>query len=159
MKILTIKDKQDKNGNPMKVIEVDDENKTTVFVNAKYEPKIFAVIKEDSEIEIFQDGKFWKIKPESLGITPDAPKSNYKTGQITEAVKIKAESIRHAQENRNDSIRLSSASRDASLMVTTLIPFIYKDLTEDELKAKWESWRAWFFQRIGDEPQSFSQPF
>jgi len=156
MKIIKITDKKDKNQNPLKVLTM--ENETVVFVNSKYDKEIFDVIDESKDVEIVKDGEYWRIMPESLGIQPK-PKTNYKTGQIAEASKIKSESIAKAQENRNNGIAMAASSRDASLMLVALIPKMYADLTEEELKAKWESWRAWFFQRISDEPQSFSQPF
>ncbi len=157
MKIANIEEgKRDKNGNDMKIVTM--ENKTKLFVNSKYEPEIYAAVSLEKDIEIVEDGKFWRIMPESLGIQPK-PKTNYKTGQIAEAVKIKSESIAKAQENRNDSIKISSSSRDASLMVATLIPFLYKELTETELKAKWESWRSYFYQKLNDDIKDFSEPF
>ncbi len=156
MKIIKINEKKDKNSNPLKVLTM--ENEVVVFVNSKYDKEIFDIIDESKDVEIVKDGEYWRIMPESLGIQPK-PKTFSKTGQITEAVKLKTEGIHKAQEFRNDSIKTASASRDASLMVTTLIPFLYKNLTETELQVKWQEWRKWFFERIGDNPADFSQPF
>jgi len=158
MKIISIEEgKKDKNGNDMKIVTM--ENKTKLFVNSKYESEIFAAVSLEKDIEIVEDGKFWRIMPESLGIQPK-PKTNYKTGQITEAVKIKSESIAKAQENRNDSIRMSSACRDATLMITTFVPIQRgSNLEDEELKKKWLEWRKFFFERLGDNPKDFSQPF
>jgi len=86
--------KKDKNNNDMKVITAGGK---TIYVNSKYDKAIYDAVSESTDIEIELDGKFWKIKPSSLGL-PEPVKSTYsKTGQIAQAQQRKENSIEQAQ--------------------------------------------------------------
>lgn len=86
--------KKDKNDNDMKVITAGGK---TIYVNSKYDKAIYDAVSASTDIEIVMDGKFWKIKPSSLGL-PEPVKSTYsKTGQIAQAQQRKETSIEHAQ--------------------------------------------------------------
>ena len=89
------------------------------------------------------------------------PPANYPRTKpaITQAMERKETSIKTFQASKEDSIKMASSSRDAVLMITTLIPFLYKDLSEDGLKAKWLEWRVFFYNRLGDKPEEFTTPF
>jgi len=131
-KILSIEIKQDKNGNDMKVCQL--EGAKTVYVNSKYEPELYPVVVGDKDVEIVQDGKFWKIKPESFGLT-SKPKSNFRQ-----------EGIEKNMGRKENSIVLSGTMRDATMIVTSF----YKDLPDNEIKEKWLAWRKWLIENAGD---------
>ena len=109
-------------------------------------------IGQSIEAEIKKSGNFINL------INPNKPKSGG-GGYIKQAMEQKQNSIKGFQESKSDSIKISSASRDASLMVTTMIPFGYKEQSEEELQEKWKMWRKWFYERLGDDPKEFSEPF
>lgn len=83
----------------------------------------------------------------------------YQKSPIEKAVEKKQQGIKQSQEIKANSIQLASASRDASLIISTLIPFLYKDLSEEQLKEKWQMWRSWFLQRFEDKLQDIIVPF
>lgn len=114
----------------MKVCEMANDIK--VFVNSKYEPEIFAQIEEGKDIEVVQDGKFWRVMPESLGIIPKPKTSSggYKTSQIKEAQARKEASIAAAQ----DRTQTMWAKNNACTLIAHHPAF--KELTEEQVKSK-----------------------
>ena len=117
-----------------------------------------------SQFEKVETGNFVEGIIEVKGIyknlkDENAPKQTFKGKGIAQAMERKESFITKTTESRNDSIRMSSACRDATLMLTTLIEFHYSKMSEEEIKAKWESWRKFFYERLGDDPTTFSEPF
>ena len=152
MQITKITIKQDKNGNDYKSCELDDERKFNIFPrHSRYEEIVVGLELVDSMLE--KDGKFWNLK--EIG----KPQTGFKIKGIEKAMERKESFITKTTESRNDSIRMSSACRDATLMLTTLIEFHYSSMSEEEIKGKWESWRKFFYERLGDDPTTFSEPF
>ena len=153
MQITKITIRQDKNGNDYKSCELDDERKFNIFPrHSRYEEIVVGLELIDSMLE--KDGKFWNLKE-----IENKPSTGFKGKSIEKAMERKESFITKTTESRNDSIRMSSAVRDATLMLTTLYEFQYKNLSEEELKSKWESWRKFFYERLGDDPTKFSAPF
>ena len=77
----------------------------------------------------------------------------YKAKVMEDAMVRKETSISKFQDNKEQSIKLISAQRDAVLMVTTF----YKDqnLDSTELKEKVVSWRDWFLSEKFNETLPF----
>ena len=147
MKIKLIEIKLDKNGNEMKVLTTENDEK--VFVNSKYEEEIFKAINESSEIELIKDGKFWKIKPESVGVTPKPVIGGFKSAQIEKAQNRKENSISKAQ----DRTELLWAKRSACEMV--IHHPLFKNSTEQEAKEKIREITSYILNLKGDEIAPF----
>ena len=79
-----------------------------------------------------------------------------KTEQVRQMQETKAGFIKVAQDNKNDSIRLSSAGRDATLIITTFFP---KLDSPEVIRQTWLTWREWLFNRMGETPQPDKEPF
>ena len=80
---------------------------------------------------------------------PGYQQGDYKSspkGDIGKAMAAKDASISKFQKHKDDSMRLFAASRDASLMLTDFNR--YQDLNEDQLKAKWQEWRKFFYTQL-----------
>lgn len=88
-----------------------------------------------------------------------------KPGQVQKAKEVmtfKGEQIRVAQDNKNDSIRLSGASRDATLILTTFYPEASELPVEEReayLKDRWLYWKNYFYNRSAETPQPDTKPF
>ena len=134
MKITNVTIKKDKNGNDMKVVILED--KSTVFVNSKYNKEIFDVIDETKEVEVEKNGEFLNIKPESLGLKPKAKGGgmsgmmNAKKANINEAIEKKSANISKAQD-RNESMW---AKRNACELVAHHPAFSKLSINEVENK-------------------------
>ena len=91
---------------------------------------------------------------------PEQPKGVFnrpaKTEQVRQMQETKAGFIKVAQDNKNDSIRLSSAGRDATLIITTFFP---KLDSPEVIRKTWLTWREWFYNRSGETPQPDKEPF
>ena len=91
---------------------------------------------------------------------PEQPKGVFnrpaKTEQVRQMQETKAGFIKVAQDNKNDNIRLSSAGRDATLIITTFFP---KLDSPEVIRKTWLTWRAWLYNRNGEVPQPDSEPF
>ena len=148
MRIKTIEERSDKNGNAMKVVTTEDDTK--VFVNSKFEGEVFNTITGESEVEVEKQGDFWKIKPESLGITVK-PKSSggYRNEQIKEAQSRKESSISKAQ----DRTELMWAKNGAWNLVAN--HFAYKELSEDEIKTKVRELTSFIVNLKGEDIEAF----
>ena len=134
MKITSITIKKDKNGNDMKVVVTED--KSTVFVNSKFNKEVFDVIDETKEIELEKKGEYWNIKPESLGLTPKksgggmSGMMNAKKANINEAIEKKSANISKAQD-RNE---MMWAKRNACELVAHHPAFSKLSISEIENK-------------------------
>ena len=79
-----------------------------------------------------------------------------KTEQVRQMQETKAGFIKVAQDNKNDSIRLSSANRDATILITTFFP---KLDSPEVIRKTWLTWREWLYNRAGEIPQPDKEPF
>ena len=79
-----------------------------------------------------------------------------KTEQIKQMQETKAGFIKVAQDNKNDNIRLSSAARDATILITTFFP---KLDSPEVIRKTWLTWREWLYNRMGEVPQHDTEPF
>lgn len=93
--------------------------------------------------EVFKNEKgYWNFK----GAT--APKTAYKGGAagINKAMEVKAQNIEKAQDRKDDSIAISGAMRDATLISLAALrdrPFP----TDEEYKAEWTRWVKWLLSK------------
>lgn len=110
------------------------------------------------------DGKFVNLKPTASG--GYSPKPAYSGGGqsrgssygVKAAQERKAESIEHAQDRKELSMRLAAAQRDAVLMVTTF--FAKEPLpTDTELRDAINNWREWFLKEGKDAKDDQDVPF
>lgn len=78
--------------------------------------------------------------------TPQPPKD------IKVTMDYKGSQIRASQKAKEDSIRMASAARDATLIVTTFYPELATNPDKEKIiKAKWEEWRDYFHNQL-DQP-------
>ena len=92
---------------------------------------------------------------------PERPQGTFtprpaKTEQVRQMQETKAGFIKVAQDNKNDNIRLSSAARDATLIITTFFP---KLDSPEVIRQTWLTWREWLYNRKGETPQPDKEPF
>ncbi len=110
----------------------------------------FANLKPGSEV----NGDLVKAKDPKYGPTL-YPAKTYKTFAAKPKVDIgkmmekKEASIGRFQDNKEESIKISGAQRDATLMVTTFYPV---DMDTDALKKYWKEWKDFFINQ-------YEQPF
>lgn len=64
---------------------------------------------------------------------------------IANAMKKKEESITKFQDNKAESIKMSSTFRDATLLTTTF-GSMNGTMTDEEIKATWTVWREWLLK-------------
>ncbi len=70
----------------------------------------------------------------------------------------KGEQIARAQNNKENSIRISSSGRDAVIITTTFYKnTFYKNLKDEEIKSKILEWRKWLFENVYSD--DLSVPF
>jgi len=115
--------------------------------------KDYELIENSAEIECnltpTNDGKFF-INNAPMGAKPAW--AGGKVNAISGAMKQKAESIEKFQNSSEESIKLMSAARDATLLVTTFYPEANTDFMvdtsgkEEYLKLKWNMWRGWLLE-------------
>ena len=110
-------------------------------------------------------GSFWGCTgyPECRYIwkNPLIPPKSYtprpaKTEQVRQMQETKAGFIAKAQDRKDDSIRLSSAGRDATLIITTFFP---KLDSPEVIRKTWLQWREWLYNRAGEIPSPDKEPF
>lgn len=141
-KILLVETKTDKNSNPMKVCQL--EGGKTVYVNSKYDSEIYPLVDVDKEVELIQEGNFWKIDPASLGVTA---KKFYKGGNIKEAQERKETSIKDAQNRTAESIKMASSARDATQILIAYPELLTNPELKEKIQKEWMTWRKWFYEQ------------
>lgn len=94
---------------------------------------------------IIKNGAFSNFRPSA------APKPQFKgSGGIANAVAVKNEHIKEAQERKNESISIHGAFRDATLITLAALkdqPFP----SDEDFKAEWTRWAKWILSKH-DEP-------
>jgi hypothetical protein len=62
----------------------------------------------------------------------------------------KGDQIAKSQKAKEDSIRIASASRDATLLLTTFYaPKLFgKKMTDEEIRLKWKEWQKWLMNQM-----------
>ena len=148
-KITSIEQKTDKNGNAMRVVTFEGADKL-VYVNKKYDSNYDSVV-VGAEFELEVDGNFLKIKG-------DKP-SGSRSGMMTKVMNEKRENIAHAMDKKEEAIKTASCNRMATDVVVSLIPSMYKNHSDTEIKEQWEHWRAYFYVRWGDVNVKLVEPF
>ena len=79
---------------------------------------------------------------------------------MKEVIDYKAGGIQRFQNQKDDSIKMSSAARDATLIVTTFYPELKDDKNKGELiRQSWLKWREWFYNRSIEQIQPDKPPF
>ena len=146
MKIDSIELGQDKNGNDMKIISIGNDK---VFVNSKYNKEVFDAVNEESDIEIVKEGKFWKVKPESLGIKEvvykASPSAYRKTGEIAKAMDRKEASIERHTEAKEDAMSRQGSVSDAVAIVSAQMK--WQEMSSEYIREEFEKWRAFFYKK------------
>ncbi len=69
-----------------------------------------------------------------------------KPNAINKAMEVKAQNIQHAQENKQEGIKVSGAQRDATLWITTF--FNNEQWTQEELREKWVEMKNFFMNQF-----------
>lgn len=111
--------------------------------------------KKDMDEDIKKKDNWVKVETPKRKIYPS------KSQQISDFQKQKSASIQDFTDIKNFSIKMSGASRDATLLVTTFYPeFIVNSMEDanskeealrkvkikkDAIKVEWQSWRDWIF--------------
>ena len=151
MKVISIEQKEDKNGNAMKVVTFEGADKV-VYVNSKYDSDNYDKVVEGAEFELEVDGNFLKIAGgKKVG--------GSKSGMMTKVMAEKREGIAHAMDKKEEAIKTASCNRMATDMVVSLIQGRYKDHSDNELKGEWERWRAHFYSGWNDVNVELVAPF
>jgi len=91
------------------------------------------------------DRGYWNFYPERK------PAGN-RTAQMERVMEKKSENVAHAQDRKEHSMRITGASRDASLFVVALINAgQYDDLSKVALRKEWVEWKSWLAVEYGKE--------
>ena len=140
MKITNITEgKSDKNGNPTKLITLEGRDKAVMVFSFHSKFNSFS---EGDEIELEQNGEYWNIAD------PDKPQS---TGGGSGAQTRKTEAIGKAMDKKEESIKISSTARDATLISIHLGTKL--DVSAEDFKEQWTYWRTWLLKNWDvDEP-------
>lgn len=78
---------------------------------------------------------------------------------IKEAVKEKARSISASQDRKENSIKMSSACRDATQIIISYPEVLTNPEMAGKIKEKWLEWRSWFLERSEDKITDITEPF
>lgn len=79
-----------------------------------------------------------------MGEYQSQPPREYKT-----TMDYKAENIRKAMDDKQEAIKISSAGRDAVLIVVnTIHPLRTKEMTDMEIQEKIIFWRDWLYKEV-----------
>src|SRR3990167_9429810 len=113
----------------------------------------FADIRPGTEVE----GEIVKGKTGYLSLYPprklEPPKFVQRERAMNEAMAKKETSISKFQANKEESIRLSSSARDATLIVTTFYPELATNESKEEIiKRVWNEWRNYFASSFDQAP-------
>ena len=114
----------------------------------------FADIRPGSEVE----GEIVKNAKGYASLYPprpkmEAPKFVQREQAMNEAMAKKETSISKFQANKEESIRLSSSARDATLIVTTFYPELATNESKEEIiKRVWNNWRNYFASSFDQAP-------
>lgn len=146
--------KETKAGAPYKLFQMEDGKRLSVFqFDTRYAEITEGIDIPDDALIYDQQYDNYKLKP--LPKPAGAPRGGFGGKQAEALMEKKNESIKGFQDDKEKSIALSSAQRDAVLMVTTFEtaqPFP----TDSELRAKIVEWREWFLK---EHQNRSGQPF
>lgn len=154
MKTIELLVKQTKAGDDYHVFKMEDGKFLSVF---KFDTR-FSEINVGTELPddvLIYDQQYNNYKLKPLPKPAGAPRGGFGGKQAEALMEKKNESIKGFQDDKEKSIALSSAQRDAVLMVTTFEtaqPFP----TDSELRAKIVEWREWFLK---EHQNRSGQPF
>lgn len=82
-----------------------------------------------------------------------APPKFVKSTRMEQAMEKKVASIENAQSRKENAIQLAGASRDATLIVTTMYPELSNlDDKEEVIKELWLKWQKWFLANHDNQP-------
>ena len=157
IKVIKIASKETKTGKPYKMCEVEcggEVRKVNIWSNAPD----FANIQEGSVImgKMAMDGQYWNISFENAPTPRGGASGGFKQAQIEKTMDKKNESISKFQTNKEESIKLMSAQRDAVLMVVNTIGKNGVEWENQDLKQMIIEWRNWF---LNDKEFNNPPPF
>lgn len=146
MKTTGVEIKKTKTNKDYKVFTLENGKKLSVFsFSPSYESLQVGSDIPDDELEYQQQYDNYKLKD-----TPrSAPRAS--TGPAR-AANITAESVKHAQENRNEAVKMAAAYRDATLLLIAQYP----DGLPPEWQKEHQAIREWY---IKDWSNRSGQPF
>jgi len=152
-KITELTQKIGSNGKPFAKTKLQDESGVLFNVNIFEQPFMLAVGQELEGSVYTNDKGYTNFKAGSAN-SSTTPKTGF--GQAN--MQQKAESIKIAQERKDESIKTSSTFRDATLIA---VEFFKKnpDMTELEFNSKWLSIRKWLWENFEYDETGNSIPF
>ena len=142
-KIIKSKQVTSKSGKNYKQATIANESGVETDVSVWPDFDQYAQVETGSEVEgiVVENNGYQNLKSEN--------KKSY-SGGINKMMQKKEESIEKFQGTKNEAIKLAGASRDATLMVTTLFPILYSNYREEDLKKKWNEWRDFFYDEFNN---------
>lgn len=77
------------------------------------------------------------------------PPVNQKS-DIGKAMEKKEKSIENFQKNKEEGMKLMSAGRDATMIVTAKLA--HKDMSDDEIQSEIKKWSHWMYTNVYNAP-------
>lgn len=155
MQITNIEMKTTSTGKPYKSATMDGEvfgkDKFNVFsFHTRYDDVVVGRSFAPEEFE--QDGQYIKLSDPDKGVKKGlGGRATFNAGVIIEQ---KNSNIRAAQDRKDESIKISSTARDATLILSVLLPSMNRDevFNHDSWKQKWLEIRQWLLDNFDKEP-------
>ena len=165
-KIQALEQKTTKTGKPYFASTLEAEDGTAVKVSLwsnfpGFESYAIGTVLDGS---IAQDGKYHNFTPSELGEAQIRTTGGYRrpNAGIQVAMERKNESIKEFQGAKERSIKIASAMRDATLVITSLYDDFFKEIKEkrdEEIKAEHKKWVNFFLDQWGAVEDGVNIPF
>lgn len=145
MKVKSIEVKTASNGNPYRSVTLDEEyqgkDRTNVFSNHILYDDLEVGFEITPDMLYINDKGYLELKDPDKGIKR-APRAS---DSMSSMMGRKEKGIEKSQDNKAESIKISSTARDATLMVTT---FSASNMTDEDIKDYWSKWRMWLWDNF-----------
>jgi len=157
MKIIEVTIKQASNGNDYKQVTIDEKisekDRFNVFNNhSMYGNMVVGSIVELNNLEF--DGKYLNLKDGDK-----KPSGGGKEGGMNRTMETKAKNIEHAQDKKEEAIKLASTARMATDMVVAFGGSKLSNPEDEYLQGKWQEWRAYFYVNWNEVDVELAEPF
>ena len=143
--ITKVNSKTAANGNQYKQVFIDTKIQDKDMFNIFNDHTLYDSMSEGSTVDetlLYINNGYLNLSDPDRGVRR-APNAG-KTRQIAEAQKSKAEYVQQAQENKEESIKISSTARDATLILTALINS--GDMESSQWQENWKGIRKWLVE-------------